>query len=339
MNRLAEQCAGCEPVRSRRRLPALGGALFLATLTTGEAAWAGPGSPESIVSDSPPPPAPPVQSAVPWVPPAYVPQPSPPPAAPVPSPRPDDTVYLRDGGYVRGVIVEFVPNDHVTVVTPTQEKHVVEWSRIAGVQGGPAAPTEAARATPRDGAWVHLDVRGGTLESKRFGSPSWTTACTAPCDVELPLDAQYRWVGEGARSSRAFALAAKRGDRVTLTFSGGDADVYNFGLALTVVGGVGLIAGAVMFIAGQPQCADFCLASSPANTKLETWGGVAMGVGAGLAVIGTLLLVRNLHSQVHSSVQNAVPRPPPAASSRTPTWRDAFATPKPLVAPLFTRSF
>ncbi|MGF1466863.1 MAG: hypothetical protein ACFCGT_12085 [Sandaracinaceae bacterium] len=41
-----------------------------------------------------------------------------------------DVVVLRDGGMLRGTIVESVPGERVTILLPTGESRIVSWSRV-----------------------------------------------------------------------------------------------------------------------------------------------------------------------------------------------------------------
>lgn len=61
-----------------------------------------------------------------------------------------ETLRLRDGGFLRGTIVEWVPGNHATIVLPSGQNRVVPWNQLAPGQRpqdgpAPAAPTPAPR--------------------------------------------------------------------------------------------------------------------------------------------------------------------------------------------------
>jgi hypothetical protein len=295
--------------------------------------------------------------------------PSPPGAAPPPPAfapaRPGgDTIYLKDGGMVRGTLVEMLPNDHATIQLPTGQSAVVAWGRIdrieqATLQVAPMAPqveVGARRHHAKEGAtaFVHIDADTSiVLESlsDRGGWPYWSRVCTAPCDAELPLGREYRLAGPDIRNSRPFGLMANPGQHVVLRVSGGSRGAFAGGIVLSSVGaaaiGVGLVVllfGAIGTCTGTDEFGD-CTATQ-SNTGLETAGAIITLAGVGLVIGGIILTVSNARShetQLVSELFRAPPPRPETAWLRAPVWhdtaKDPAASPKPFGLPLFTQRF
>lgn len=142
-------------------------------------------------------------------------------AAPQPTGPPLDLVLTRDGGMLRGTIVESVPDQYVMITLPTGESRRLEWSAIryagpaAGAPQPSAPPTSSLPApaaiptppaepsgmhvrftSPQEGIRFHR-VTGsvnlpavGVLPDEGFFSTwnrghSFEPLCTAPCDMTM----------------------------------------------------------------------------------------------------------------------------------------------------------
>src|SRR5688500_11763856 len=74
-------------------------------------------------------------------PPAATPEPQPEPTpAPAPAAKPAsgvDEVVLKNGGFVRGEVVELLPNDHVVIIPEgTTDRRTIAWSDVERVDRG-----------------------------------------------------------------------------------------------------------------------------------------------------------------------------------------------------------
>jgi hypothetical protein len=64
-----------------------------------------------------------------------------------PSPKSIDTIYLNNGGIIRGRIVEIVPDDHVVIVLPNENKRVA-WSEIRRITADMPVRSATVTANP-----------------------------------------------------------------------------------------------------------------------------------------------------------------------------------------------
>ncbi|MFO0631370.1 MAG: hypothetical protein U0168_00820 [Nannocystaceae bacterium] len=221
-----------------------------------------------------------------------------PPAASTPVVLGDDEVELRGGGFVRGRIVELVPNARVVILLDgTGERREIAWDDVADVRrsGTQApAPDTAVRPTPAAEPTtpvlgrprVHLsllrqrpvtlyEVQGEIVASGYYSSMygmNFRSVCAAPCD--RPIDGTrgqefFLATGEGAMwtASRKFTLADQQGD-VTVEVRPGSRGLRIVGAVLLGIGIGCAIGGAILAI--------------PKTTRIP--GLALLGVGAvGLA--------------------------------------------------------
>ncbi len=310
-------------------------------------------------------PAHPVQP-VPYTPSQPVPYAVAPTPPPLPAPAPvnvtnavgatgDDVVVLKDGGMIRGTLLEVIPNDHATVQLATGQSARVQWDHIERIErGAAAAPRVAApegapvarRAAPS--ARVHIESdRPATLE-RHEGAKAWVAACSAPCDADLPLDAEYRIVGDGIRKSSPFRLAANDGGRVTLDVNAATKGGFAGGIVLTSLGPIVMLVGAVVVAIGEADKSlqtDFngSGSTSSSGSSTITTGWVTVAVGAVATVGGILMIAGNSRSSVAQSRDDGRRDSARAdAWKRLPTWHEeanALASPKTALVPLFTGKF
>ena len=111
--------------------------------------------PGKAKKDKPPPPPadtpPPEEKTAPAPDQPPPPPPPPPPEAakpPEPAPAALDTVYLNDGGFVRGTVVENRPNDRVVIKTLTGELRSIPWADIKKLELAGAAQPAPPPAIP-----------------------------------------------------------------------------------------------------------------------------------------------------------------------------------------------
>jgi hypothetical protein len=308
-------------------------------------------------------------------PPSYLPPPPPPAALPpsvaapsvvarVPGAAGLDTLYLKDGGLVRGTMIEMVPNDHVTVLLPTGQAQVVEWGRIDHIERATLAPPPVVQVVPgqpRAGrrpargagptALVHVDAHSDVvLQTAAPGSFRWTTLCRAPCDAELPVTIEYRLAGEGIRPSRPFRLAAAPGEEVVIHVSAATRSGYSAGLALTSAGSIAIAVGLIVLYFGAVNCTETDLAGDCINGQsspgVEAAGGVIALAGVGILIGGIIVWASNMRTEQSQSIAELVRVPvarPETSWLRMPEWhespREASALSKPMSVPLFSRSF
>lgn len=134
------------------------------------------------------------------------------PAAPAPAGA--DEVLLKNGGMLRGDVIELMPDDHVTILVGG-ERREIPWGEVETVTRGkyapepapaapPTRPTPPPKSTPAQPTQtpssgkprVHLEVPSGrSVEMQRivgglyasgYGASmsgvTWQTVCASPCD-------------------------------------------------------------------------------------------------------------------------------------------------------------
>ncbi|MCS6900897.1 MAG: hypothetical protein RMJ98_15035 [Myxococcales bacterium] len=182
-------------------------------------------------------------------------------------PAPEQTVWLKNGGFVRGTLVELVPGEHVTVQLVTGEIRKIPAREIDRMHTSAASPMAQPSAAPSSLASAPLPVPVPTptgmastvtlrvvapagveiQERPRLEKGPWGTLCLAPCDQTiLVIDREFRAGGPNVHPSHTFVL--EPGERpVRVEVNPGRADLHRWGtlaylvgLPVTLVGGVGI---------------------------------------------------------------------------------------------------
>ncbi len=241
-----------------------------------------------------------------------------------------ETVYLRNGGMLRGTVTEVVPGDHATVALATGQVATVQWAQIERIERAPrpepqvsALPVPASVKT----VVVHIESeRPVRLEVKGATGKSWIPMCKSPCDVPVPLVATYRILGDGVRGTAPFGLDGAPGQTVVVEVDPASKAGFAGGIVLVSVAPIVSVIGLVLLVAGQPH-------GSTAGLGL-TLGGL-VGVGAGI-----FLVINNSSSAETQTVRQPV-KPIAEREREGGTWRPielAAALPPPppqLMIPVF----
>jgi hypothetical protein len=227
------------------------------------------------------------------------------------APAGSDVIYLKNGGILRGTIIDAIPNAQARIQLATGEIATVPWSEIARFEhGGTPAPTPASppaatqaatqaapsKAAAQPGLVVHVDSPSPVeLQYKGEGEDdSWRTVCSSPCDRHLPTEGHFRIVGDGARSSRSFMLPEGNGT-VTLSVNPSSQGWFVGGIVLTAVGAptmlVGLLIGLVASLATTVD-------TSGTAQDWATGGWTTFGLGLAGLVVGIIAIVGNAHTGV-----------------------------------------
>lgn len=180
---------------------------------------------------------------------------------------PEQTIWLKNGGFLRGALVELIPGDHVTVQLATGELRRIPAAEIdrMSTQMAPSegsasmAPTTpvspflapSSSSPPPVLSSVILRVvgpQGAKVQTRaRLERGPWATVCGAPCDLTVPVvDREFRASGAGIQPSRTFLI--EPGERpVRIELRPGSADLhtwgtraYLIGLPVMLLGGVGI---------------------------------------------------------------------------------------------------
>ncbi len=199
-----------------------------------------------------------------------------------------DEITLKNGGLVRGTIVELEPGQHVTLqVVGGGKPRVIAWTEVADVergkyapkaapkdaQPGPAgpgygSPAPAVDATPstdqpgvvrfhidadKPGVELHEQKAAGVVVGP-YGAAVIgieQVVCTAPCDrvVDGSDGHPYFFAGEGVPPAGPFRLVGYRGD-VSARVQVGSPGLRIGGSWMMAVGAAGVATGAVLLILG-----------------------------------------------------------------------------------------
>lgn len=190
-------------------------------------------------------------------------------------PAPEQSVWLKNGGFLRGALVELVPNDHVTLQLVTGEIRRIPAADIDRMTGttaaappassapAPAASAPAPPASASASAAPAVSARNDSVVVRLVGPAAvelqgrprldrgpWGNLCKMPCDQAFPvIDREFRVAGEGISPSRVFVI--EPGERpVKLAINPGQSSTYRAGtlsflagVPVLLVGGVGLAFG------------------------------------------------------------------------------------------------
>jgi hypothetical protein len=257
--------------------------------------------------------------------------------------------------------------------TPLAAILALALPRVAGADSAPppsqASPPAVASSPPTDTAFVHIEGRPGVRLEARVPQKDvdadenpWVFFCEAPCDLNLSTQLEYR-VNATATSkypTRQFNLKAAPGQREVIAVSL-DSHIAVGGIALLsagiIVSGVGLgaIVAEIFDVATCPPRSEAVSLMMPTPTATGICGStavdvgalIALAVGAGLVVAGSMLIgpARHIHqTQTITTLLLLKPSGPEAVGGPpAPAWHgpERFTTPgAPMVAiPLLSRSF
>ncbi len=256
----------------------------------------------------------------------------------------EDVVVLKDGGAVRGTVMEVLPNDHVSVKLADGRTAIIAWSVVHHIEQAakPAAtPTPAAppQVTPQAPAPapvtgnIHVRMEGddsAVLEQDHGGA--WSAVCNGACDRDLPLEPMYRISGSGVRTSGSFHLLGKPGDHVTLHLNTASSAGFSGGVAMALLGGLAATIGfygAIIASSNDDEANYDYYNDQPTQQHQNTvvpW--IVTGlVGAAVGTVGLVMAVSNEKTKINqsSSTEKSAAKlfATKTASNvpdRTPTW-------------------
>lgn len=238
---------------------------------------------------------------------------APPPVPPAAS-KGTDTIYLKNGGIVRGTIVEAIPDRPARIQLVTGEIWSIGWTYVDHVVVGSGAssapPASAGPSAPPgpavpSGPMVRLhvesprkvEIMGHPLD----GSP-WVTVCSGACDKLVPLGWEYETNAEGVKSSPPFVLKADAGGTATVHVDPGDKSAFSFGVAGLGVGAVAAVVGLVVTNVGaqghNTTTTNGVTTTQPVDPATLPAGIVTLSIGALMAIIGGIVAVENSSTTV-----------------------------------------
>jgi hypothetical protein len=277
-----------------------------------------------------------------------------PPPQPQPQPQTqpmqagDDVIYLKNGGILRGTIIDAIPNAHARIRLPTGEVATVRWDevqKIVHASGQPQTPPQGGTTpTPAPvstgSVFVHIDA-SSNVDLEQLKDGTWSVVCNNPCDRSLSKDHDYRISGSGVRRSKPFRLSGENGQRILMTVDPASPGGYALGIVGISIGApVGLIAGLIWLGASFCNAVDTNDSTNCGDTARNA--GITSLVGWGVMIAGIVLLAKNGSSKVTQDVATAPAPASPPPQARLPQWREATGPTlpaAPATVPIFTGRF
>jgi hypothetical protein len=281
-----------------------------------------------------------------------------------------DAVYLKDGGMIRGTIIEVIPGNHASVQLADGRIATIRWDMVDHIDRGTAAkppvttPPPAAlppAATPPPAAsmvMVHIDADADVILEQqvaggRWAGGEWRDVCQAPCDMSLPTNTMYRVGGPGVKSSRPFSIEAS-GGKAVLDVHGASSGAFAGGIVLVSLGPLAILVGSLVALVGAAENASDCsfVSSSCSSSRgdgLVAGGLVTLGIGVAATVIGGVLIGTNSRTKVGQPLAGVAKLSEKdilktlGPTTRIPTWNTSLErTPPPstpMVIPFYSGTF
>jgi hypothetical protein len=234
-----------------------------------------------------------------------------------------DTVVLKDGGMLKGTLIEILPGDHATMTLANGQSAKIRWDVIDHIirngmplntsQTPTAQTTQVAQPAPTEKGNVTVHIDGGDVDLEmdtRDGTPAgkkvsgvWATMCSAPCDQEMPLGNAYRLAGSGVRASKSFTLVGRPGDHITITADPSSKGAFAGGIVLISVGVPVFVIGCFVELVVAIVNAGSKIDGEYDDTSGAQIVGLSMmGLGAAGVVTGIVLIANNGSSHLDQSV-------------------------------------
>lgn len=178
-----------------------------------------------------------------------------------------------------------------------------------------------------------------TLQKRSGATGAWETVCTSPCDQRAPVGDEYQVTSDRAVASKPFRLDSSRG-KVVLDVTPGNPAKETAGLYVTIGGGVLVVAGVVVMIAGAKPSSAFPAdgTTSDRNTNLLFVGGALIFSGIVAVIYGGAMMYNNKTSAVEGDVSKAGP-----AQGAKDVFVKTASVPAPttptFIMPVFTGTF
>ena len=262
-------------------------------------------------------------------------------SAPVGNVKADDTVYLKDGGVVRGALVDAVPGRPVQIQLVTGEIWSIAWTYIDHVVPASAAvspPKPAAAAAFPSGPTVRLHVeapRNVEITGHPIDGAEWIPVCTGACDKDLPTGWQYQVRGSGMRSSAPFLLAPEGGSSRSIKVDPGDKTAFTAGIVGACLGGPVAIVGLVVTLIGAAghydQTVNGVTTTHTVGPSTLPTGLALLGVGVVATAVSIIVVVSNSSTSVTSLPAHVADGPLPTqhfldAERETPRLPDVASS-------------
>jgi len=251
---------------------------------------------------------------------------SPPPTLPpgvvvspgVASVKTGDAVYMKNGGVVRGTLVDAVPGRPVQIQLATGEIWSIAWEFVDRVVPAATASPGAPAASVPSGPMVRLHVdapRNVEISGHASASAEWVPVCSGACDQEVPAGWEYQARGTGMKASAPFVLSADGGGARTVHVDPGDKGAFTMGIVGVCAGGpialLGLWLTAVGAAGHITSTQDGVTTTQPVSPSVLPAGLVVLGVGVVITIVGGVVALNNASTTVTQAPARAAEGPLP----------------------------
>jgi hypothetical protein len=189
---------------------------------------------------------------------------------------PPDLVRTRDGGMLRGTIIEKVPGDHVEIQLPNGQTRSLKMSEVeyAGPAGGDAAPAPAPAVMRTNTTTIDVPMARLELQSKQQGLTFHRKAGSG-------YGAAAGWVGGNNSGPVSLAFTSTSFERLCTTPCAAEVPKGTYKLGLSLRDG-GVVATEALDLRGHMRLEGEY--TSNANTRRAGWAVAILSVGIGTAL-------------------------------------------------------
>jgi hypothetical protein len=242
--------------------------------------------------------------------------------APVPpaASKGPDTIFLKNGGIVRGTIVEAIPDRPARIQLVTGEIWSIAWmyvDHVVTAASGTAAAAPAPGPPVPSGPMVQLHV-DASRSVEIIGHPSdsaeWIPICSGACDKPVPVGWEYQARGTDMKASPTFFLKASPGGTANVHVDPGNKSLFTLGIVGVCIGGpislIGLIVTEVGAVGHYTSTDDGVTTTHTVSPSTLPTGLGILGVGLALAAAGMIVTLENASTGVtQPAAQVAQARP------------------------------
>ena len=232
-----------------------------------------------------------------------------PPPPVIPAATGEVNVIVSDGAVFRGVLVEKIPGQYVTLKLPTGEFRRILWPSVVRIDGD-------VSVRPKTHVRFRADHDGAELEQYLNGG-GWVSLCKTPCKGWVTQGTALRVGGPKIQPSEPFKVPPGR-EQMQIDADAKTKSKRIWGAVLGVGGGGVFLIGSSIFTLGVANDATATEngqareLTDRERRNLRITGAVMMGAGAAVGITGLVMLL-NSESEAKIS-KHALPAKRRAAS-------------------------
>ena len=210
-----------------------------------------------------------------------------------------DVIYLKNGGMVRGTLIDATPERPARIQLVTGEVSTIAWSDVdhvvtAAAAAAPPAPPAAAGPTVR----LHVESpRELEIVGRANDGADWAPMCGGACDKAVPAGWEYQARGDGVKPSAPFVLKAGASGAASVHVDPASKGAFILGMIGVVGGGsvglLGLMLTAIGASGHVTQTVNGVTTTQPVDPGVLPAGIVIMVVGVAALVTGGVVALNN----------------------------------------------